>query len=163
MAESQVRLAATEDDLRACAVVMRELRSGYTVEQLQAQMRRQMNHDRYRVALLEAATPMGRAVQAVAGFRIGECLAWGRFLYVDDLVTRESVRSAGYGGRLLDWLTEHARENGCGELHLDSGVQRFAAHRFYLKHWMNITSHHFTRKLNPLPAMPQARGGILGA
>jgi hypothetical protein len=26
---------------------------------------------------------------------------------------------------------------------LDSGVQRFGAHRFYLRRRMNITSHHF--------------------
>jgi hypothetical protein len=32
-------------------------------------------------------------------------------------------------------------------LHLDSGVQRFAAHRFYLARRMDITCHHFALKL----------------
>lgn len=36
------------------------------------------------------------------------------------------------------------RQHGEGyELHLDSGVQRYGAHRFYLRHGMDITSHHF--------------------
>jgi hypothetical protein len=38
---------------------------------------------------------------------------------------------------------EEARREGCRALHLDSGVQRFAAHRFYLGKRMEITSRHF--------------------
>jgi hypothetical protein len=40
-------------------------------------------------------------------------------------------------------LLAHGGEPGCGELHLDSGVQRFGAHRVYLKNGFDITSHHF--------------------
>jgi len=72
----------------------------------------------------------------------------GRTLSIDDLVTHDSDRSRGFGAALFDWLVEHARENGCEYLTLDSGVQRFAAHRFYLKRGMDITSHHFQLKLN---------------
>ena len=51
------------------------------------------------------------------------------------------------GGMLFDWLVSHARENRCEVLSLDSGVQRFAAHRFYLAKRMDITCHHFALKL----------------
>jgi hypothetical protein len=44
-------------------------------------------------------------------------------------------------------LVAEARAAGCGELHLDSGVQRFAAHRFYLRERMEIMAHHFRLKL----------------
>ncbi len=71
----------------------------------------------------------------------------GRFLYVDDLVTQEGDRSAGYGGFLFDWLVGQAREHDCERLELDSGVRRFNAHRFYLRKRMDISSHHFTLKL----------------
>ena len=77
-----------------------------------------------------------------------ENLAWGRFLYVDDLVTDEAWSSHGVGAALLDFLVNIARESGCAELHLDSGVQRFGAHRFYLAQRMDITSHHFSMKLS---------------
>jgi hypothetical protein len=45
---------------------------------------------------------------------------------------------------MIEWLKAHARELGCRQLHLDSGVQRFGAHRFYLRHGFNIASHHFS-------------------
>jgi GNAT superfamily N-acetyltransferase len=66
-------------------------------------------------------------VRAVAGYRVLESLFSGKFLYVDDLVTREADRSRGYGSQLFDWLVEQVREHGCESLELDSGVQRFDA------------------------------------
>jgi GNAT superfamily N-acetyltransferase len=86
-------------------------------------------------------------VTAVAGFRFSDSLAWGHFIYVDDLVSDETARSGGYGRGLLDWIADHGRQHGCGQLHLDSGVQRFGAHRFYLRERMDITCHHFCRML----------------
>ncbi|MCC6756136.1 MAG: GNAT family N-acetyltransferase, partial [Solirubrobacterales bacterium] len=86
-------------------------------------------------------------VKAVAGFRFGEFLAWGRIMYVDDLVVKEIERGKGYGGHLLEWLKSHARENGCDQFHLDSGTHRLDAHRFYETHGMEISSYHFAMKL----------------
>jgi GNAT superfamily N-acetyltransferase len=88
---------------------------------------------------------------AVAGFRLVEMLAWGRSLYVDDLVTDSAERSKGYGESLMRWLIDCARATGCEELHLDSGVQRFDAHRFYLAQRMKISSHHFAIDLRAPP------------
>jgi GNAT superfamily N-acetyltransferase len=64
-------------------------------------------------------------------------------LYVDDLVTAERHRSTGAGTRMLDWLKAHALALGRRQLQLDSGVQRFGAHRFYLREGFHISSHHF--------------------
>ena len=99
--------------------------------------------DGYRLAYIEAAD----IVASVAGYRILRNLTYGKFLYVDDLVTRADHKRAGYAGQLLEWLCEHARDEGCSFFILDSGVQRFEAHRFYLAHKMDITAHHFARKL----------------
>ena len=90
----------------------------------------------------------GDEVVAVAGYRVTELLAWGKTLYVDDLATGSTRRGSGYGSRLFDWLLDEARRQGCAELHLDSGVHRFDAHRFYLQKGMDITSHHFAIKLD---------------
>ena len=49
---------------------------------------------------------------------------------------------------MMDWLVGRAKERGCDELHLDSGVQRYGAHRFYLRYGMDITSHHFRLALS---------------
>ena len=89
------------------------------------------------------------AAAAVAGFRTGHNLAWGHFLYVDDLATRPEFRRRGLGTGLLVWLAREAATLGCDELHLDSGVQldRAAAHRLYFNSGLTITSHHFARGL----------------
>lgn len=134
----EIRIASSDEAIAACHPVMAELRPHVEAGEFVSRVRRQIDGG-YALAYVRNAG----AVQAVAGYRLSENLAWGRFLYVDDLVTASTARSKGYGGVLLDWLVAHAREHDCDQLHLDSGVQRFAAHRFYLMHRMDITSHHF--------------------
>ncbi len=136
-----IHIAETSDTAR-CHPVMRQLRPHLTEEAFVTQVARQ-REDGYQLVYLEA----GGDVVAVAGYRIGENLAWGRFLYVDDLVTDAQSRSCGYGGRMLEWLTQTAREAGCEALHLDSGIQRTDAHRFYEGHHLENTSRHFVRQL----------------
>jgi len=84
---------------------------------------------------------------AAAGFRLAGNLAWGRFVYVDDLVTRPDRRGRGHGAALMAWLEAEARRLGCDAVHLDSGVEanRLDAHRLYLNTGMRITSFHFAR------------------
>ena len=52
-------------------------------------------------------------------------------------------RSKGHGEALLHWLIAYARDQGCAAFELDSGVQRNAAHRFYLRHRTRISAYHF--------------------
>lgn len=84
---------------------------------------------------------------AFAGFRTAHGLAWGYYLYVDDLSTCAAFRQRGHGAYLMQWLAEEARRLGCAQLHLDSGVQRHDAHRLYLNQRMDITAYHFGRGL----------------
>jgi GNAT superfamily N-acetyltransferase len=88
-------------------------------------------------------------VAAVGGFRVVDNLAWGRHLYVDDLSTVPSARRRGHAAALLEWLLDEARRQGCGQVHLDSGVgaDREAAHRLYFACGFRISSHHFSRDL----------------
>lgn len=123
--------------------VMVQLRPHLTKADFVPRIRRQMDQG-YRLAALYEAD----SVKAVAGFRMSENLYAGVHMYVDDLVADQDSRSQGYGGVLFDWLVRYAKENGCGQLHLDSGVQRFSAHRFYLQKRMHIVSHHFSLELS---------------
>lgn len=88
---------------------------------------------------------------AVCGFRLGQNLAWGRHLYVDDLSTVPAARGRGFGGALLEWVHGEARRLGCGQVHLDSGVQpeRASAHRLYFGQRYRISSYHFARTITP--------------
>lgn len=84
---------------------------------------------------------------AVAGWRIIANTSAIRKLYVDDLCTSSQVRAQGHGSTLLNVLIQMAKENECSRIELDSGVQRFEAHRFYLRERMNIDAHHFSLRL----------------
>jgi GNAT superfamily N-acetyltransferase len=90
-----------------------------------------------------------RDAAAVAGFRVGRMIAWGRYLYVDDLVTAADRRGRGHADRLIEWLYEEAARQECTQFHLDSGVgpERADAHRFYFRHRLRITAYHFAREL----------------
>lgn len=123
---------------------MAELRTHLVRAEFLPRVRRQMQ-DGFRLAFVEDRG----VVVAVAGYRITENLFHGRFLYVDDLVTTAARRSEGHGKVLFNWLVEQARGNECQALELDSGVQRFDAHRFYLREGMQIRSHHFSLPLEP--------------
>ncbi|MGH8868566.1 MAG: GNAT family N-acetyltransferase [Actinomycetes bacterium] len=84
----------------------------------------------------------------VAGWRVVATTNVLRKLYVDDLVTRTDARSTGVGHFLLADLEKRASRAGCAIIDLDSGVQRHAAHRFYFREGMYISSHHFAVRLS---------------
>jgi GNAT superfamily N-acetyltransferase len=88
---------------------------------------------------------------AAAGFRVGENLPWGRFLYVDDLVTRAALHGHGHAGALMSWLMEEAERQGCEQFHLDSAVipERADAHRLYFRRRLRISGYHFQADVPP--------------
>jgi GNAT superfamily N-acetyltransferase len=139
----RIIIATTMQEIADCFPVMQELRQHLDRESFLDRVQRQQQEYNYQLVYLQ----IDGAIPAVAGFRISESLAWGKFLYIDDLVTSPDRRSQGYGAKLFTWLVDYARSQNCQQLTLDSGVQRFAAHRFYLAQRMNITSHHFTLEL----------------
>lgn len=139
-----IRIATTDAEIAECYPVMRELRSHVAEDEFLSRVQSQESAG-YRLVFVQV--PEG--VVAVAGFRLGENLAWGRYLYVDDLVTLAAHRSKGYGAALLSWLKEHAAKEGCLQLHLDSGIQRSDAHRFYEREGMTMAGFHFVENLAP--------------
>lgn len=130
---------AEHQDVPSVLDVLLQLRPQYDSAALQAQITKQMAQG-YQVVYVKS----GDQVMGVAGFVVSEKLAWGKAIYVDDLVTAEQHRSKGVGECLIDWLKAYAKAQGCQQLHLDSGVQRFAAHKFYLREGFHIASHHFS-------------------
>ena len=135
-----------EAETETAARTLLELRPHHgTVEQLGRQIDRQRANG-YRVV----ASMHDDVAAAVAGFRVQENTAWGRHLYVDDLVTHPQHTRKGHADALFAWLDEEARRHGCVEFHLDSGVgpDREAAHRFYFNHGLRISSYHFARSVD---------------
>ena len=113
-----VRRLTTDDDILAARRVMRQLRPQISEASYLETVRRMMQTDGY----LQAAVFEDDTVVAVAGYRFMEMLFSGKSLYVDDLNTDETRRSRGHGRMLMDWLKREAKERGCNQLQLDSGV-----------------------------------------
>jgi len=142
VAAAVVRAIDDETSLRACWPVLAQLRPHLDETGFLAAVARQRGEG-YRVA---AAFEGGRC-RAVAGYRIQHMLAHGRQLYVDDLVSDETVRGGGFGTALFEWLLQAARDAGCASLQLDSGSWRHAAHAFYFARGMHVMGFHFTLEL----------------
>ena len=135
-----IKEATTDAEVLATFPVMSQLRLHLEEEEYLEVVRR-LQRSGYRLAFADEEGE----VRCVAGFRVTEFLAYGKFLYVDDLVTAEDARSEGHGKRMFDWLIGVAREEGCSTLQLDSGVQRHEAHRFYMREEMSIFAYHFSK------------------
>jgi GNAT superfamily N-acetyltransferase len=116
-------------DVGACHAVMLQLRPH--LEDADSFIRQVMRQreDGYR---LSAAWCEGRVVGAI-GYRLQENLLYGRFVFVDDLVVHEAFRRHGVGAKLLAVARAYARETGCRQFVLDTGLHMALAQRFYYR------------------------------
>jgi GNAT superfamily N-acetyltransferase len=74
-----------------------------------------------------------RRVVGIIGYRLQENLLYGRFVFVDDLVVQEEFRRHGVGAKLLAVARAYARETGCKQFVLDTGLHMALAQRFYYR------------------------------
>ena len=139
---SRINVAHSEQQILDCYSVMAELRPHIQPDEFLPTVKRLTE-----VAGLKLVYLTDCEVKAVAGFRISEWLAGGKYLEIEDLVAKSNERSKGYGGELFDWLVEHAKENNCLQVRLVSRVSRLDAHRFYLRKGMNLEAHYFSLNL----------------
>ena len=111
----------TPGAIERCYPVMAQLRPHLTAEAFVEQAQRQMS-DGYALLFAE----VNGTVAGVAGYRILENLAYGRFLYVDDLVTDEAWRSKGSEARCSTSWWNGARKR---LPRIPSGLRRAALRR----------------------------------
>lgn len=149
----KIQLAASDAEILACFPVMRPLRELEGPEAFLAAVRAAAREGYQLAFLADGGVPI-----VVAGFHLGGSLGWGRYLYVHELVARPEARSRGNGAKLLSWLIEYAREQGAGQVHLESGLQRTDAHRFYRREGFRAHALHFSRVLEPA-GDPRGTGG----
>ena len=90
----------------------------------------------------------GEELVTYAGAYIQTNLYHKRHLFVDELVTYDSVRSRGYGDAMLEYLTNYTKVAGCERIVLSSGLQRFDTHRFYEKKGFSKSSFMLVKEVN---------------
>lgn len=141
--KNKIAFAETDAEIADCYGAMRELRPHLARDEFVAQVKRQMQNSGFKLVYLS-----DEEIKAVGGLRVGEWLAGGKYLEIEDLVSKETERSKGFGGELFDWIVEYAKSENCDQIKLVSHVRRFAAHRFYLNKRMIIEAHYFSMKLD---------------
>ena len=136
---TRIQIAGTDDEIAACHPVMAELRPRIAAADFVPLVRHLES-----VAGLQLVYLEDDGVRAVAGVRISEWLAGGKYLEIEDLVTADVDRSKGYGGMLFDWIVDFARREGCRQVRLVSRTTRVDAHRFYVRKGMTHEAHYFS-------------------
>lgn len=127
--DTTLRHADTDAELRACWPVMQQLRPHLDgAGDFIARVHR-MRSEHYRLL----AAWRGAQVLALGGYRLQENLVYGRFLYLDDLVTLDTERGQHWGARILHNVVGIAKRAGCAGFVLDTGIANVGAQRFYAR------------------------------
>lgn len=126
--------------LPKCFSVFQELRPHLTDITVFCNQIIQQFKEGYEIAVIEE----GGCVVGCIGYREMTTLAWGKILYIDDLIVASSARGKGCAKDLLDFAKEQAEKKGCSQIHLDTGYHRHTAHRLYLAMGFELNCHHLS-------------------
>jgi len=138
----KVNEARSDEDVLRCWPVFHELRPHLSQAEFIRRWKTQ-REEGYRIVFVEADD----VVVAAAGFRCMNTMAWGKILYLDDLIALHTQQGRGWGSALLAWLQDEARVLHCDAVHLDTGYQRHAAHKAYLRNGFELNCHHLAWKV----------------
>lgn len=139
-----ILFANTDEQLLKCRKAILELRPHITADEYMQKAKLLLSEGAQMIYIdSEGDAP------AVSVFRINYYFFRGKNLYIDDLSTLPLARGKGYAGALLDFIKQHALQNNCANIHLDSGYakERHDAHRLYLNKGYHLASHHFVLDL----------------
>lgn len=138
----EIQSALSDEQILSCFDLLKILRPELEVTGFVKRVRLQ-EEEGYQLIFISDE----EAIRSVAGFRTAHFLAWGKVLYVDDLITSPEARGTGFGTHLLKWLMGEAKRQGCDAIHLDTGIERGEAHRLYLNLGMKINCLHLSMDL----------------
>lgn len=138
----EVKKVNSKEDLLKCKDVILELRPHLKGKDITAIFKKMQGED-FHIIFIEENN---KAV-AFLGYRFLTMFFSGDTLYIDDLCTLPTARNKGYAGKLLDHVIVEAKTKNINAVTLDSGVQRFTAHKLYLNKNFQIESHHFHLQL----------------
>ncbi|MDP1540131.1 MAG: GNAT family N-acetyltransferase [Moraxellaceae bacterium] len=134
-----IRIATTAAEFSACYQVMRELRNQFDSDTFVDWVHEQANQG---YVLVYIAGPSGPV--SVAGYRVRESLAWGRYLQVEDITTLAAYRSKRMGSALAKWLINQAQQEGCQSVHVDSPLGAEQLQRFCERQGFQVSAQHYS-------------------
>lgn len=140
----KIHTARTQSDLEKFYPLLTQLRPGLNFESFLDTYYNAQKNDQYElVGFLDE-----EQVIALIGYRVLYDFVRGRHLYIDDLITNESLRSAGIGASVLKFAEEKARELNCvGGLRLCAVIENERGIKFYEKNGWKARAFAFVKKL----------------
>ncbi|HLY69279.1 MAG TPA: GNAT family N-acetyltransferase [Puia sp.] len=138
----EIKIARSDEDILKCWNVLFELRPHLDKNSFLPTVK-EMLTEGYQLAFIE----INNEAVAAIGFRYQQYLYNGKHFYIDDISTMPLYRGKGYAGKLIDHVTAKAKEKGFKSVTLDSGYQRFDAHRLYLNKGFTLHCHHFFKMI----------------
>ncbi|CAM4446386.1 GNAT superfamily N-acetyltransferase [Paenibacillus endophyticus] len=121
-----IKHLVTEEQWREAFPVMNELRTNMTLELFIETVKTMTNEGYQLIAIYD-----NNEIAGVTGIICRTNFYYGKHVFVYDLVTKSSVRSKGYGARLLDYVYQIGKEQECKVVALDSAFNNSKAHKFY--------------------------------
>jgi len=139
----EIQRALSDEQILVCFDLLLILRPHLDKESFVQKVRKQEKEGYTMIYISDA-----EGIRSVAGYRFTNHLAWGKTLYVDDLITQPEARGIGFGTHLIKWLMGEAKSQGCDSIHLDTGIDRDEAHRLYLNLGLKIDCLHLSMKFD---------------
>lgn len=131
-------------DLERCYPVMRELRPQLSLEDYFSIYEQSHNSNGYEIVAIED----NNEIIAVMGYRFLYDYVRGKHVYIDDLVSTETVRSKGLGAELLKFAEHIAQQSGCKSLRLCTGIENERGVKFYDRNGWIKRAFAYTKKLS---------------
>jgi GNAT superfamily N-acetyltransferase len=71
----------------------------------------------------------------------------GKSVELDHVFIRPEHRKKGLGKQFMDWIYIYVKEKGCNAMELNTYVQNYPSHKFYLNLGFEILGYHFLKQL----------------
>lgn len=139
----QIVELTSEEDILATYPLLNQLYTELTYEQYKSYIAELLPLGYRRIVMRDEEGTLA----ASAGILVGVHFRYGKYLYVNDLITDENHRSLGLGTQLMDWIEAEGRKLGCKNIRLASNVTRTDAHRFYFRDGFKIHGYYFVKEL----------------
>lgn len=136
-------VAKNHAELEKCFPVMKELRPHLSFEDYISIYEDAHRNNGFEIVAIEE----DNKILAVMGYRILSDYVRGKHIYVDDLISSESVRSKGLGSELLKYVEGVAKELNCTTLRLCTGIENDRGVKFYEKNGWTKRAFAYTKKL----------------
>ena len=95
---------ATEEEIKYCYKMMHQIREDLSEKDFIDTISQQIKNGYKVIYVIE-----NKEVICVTGFMINDKLAWGKHLYIDDFVTKKSIKSSDAAKALFDFVKIYAK------------------------------------------------------